>query len=77
MSRSKPREMVPVSKLAEFADNPEVFRKTRGAVRDPKAAAAGTKAHQDRVRSSHNGRRLVTAVLFVAIVVIVVLAIRQ
>jgi hypothetical protein len=77
MSRSKPRKNVSVSKLAEFADNPEAFRKTRGAIRDPKVAAAGAKAHQDRVRSRHNGRRLVTAVVFVAIVAIVVLAIRQ
>lgn len=75
MSRRKPRKMVPVSKLAEFADNPAAFRKTRGRVRNPEAAAAGAQAHLNRVQSQHNGSRLVTAIVLAAIVAVVLIAI--
>lgn len=75
MGRRKPRKRVPVSKLAEFADNPAAFRKTRGRVRDPKAAAAGVQAHKNRVRSRNNGSRLLTTIALAAIIAIVLIAI--
>jgi len=41
MPRSKPRKLVPVGKLAQFADNPDAFRKHLGHAKDRKVAAAG------------------------------------
>lgn len=71
MVRSTPRKLVPVSKLAEFADNPTAFRKTRGQVRDPEAAAAGTRAHREQGRPRQGGRRLASAAIIAGLVVVV------
>ena len=73
MSYKKKRLLVPVSKLAEFADDPEAFRKNLGRVRDPTAAAAGTKAHQNCVKPRKTGPRIGKAIAFVAIAVAIAL----
>lgn len=66
MSYKKKRLLVPVSKLAEFADDPDAFRKHLGRVRYPRA-------HQNRVRPRETGPRIGKAIAFVTIAVAIAL----
>ena len=72
---SKPRRsLVPVSKLAWYADNPYSFKKYRGCTRNIAAARAGVNAHKNLAKPTNTLPRLASAALIGVLVLLALMA---